>query len=66
MPLTVSCFSEIRLVLPFWYRLTQVVLDKGLLNRCVCMWVRMYSTCCILVMTHTHNRLTAFGLGLGL
>ena len=25
-----------RLVLPFWYRLTRVVLDKGLLNVCVC------------------------------
>ena len=25
-----------RLVLPFWYRLTQVVLDKGQLNGCVC------------------------------
>ena len=24
-----------RLVLPFWYRLTQAVLDKGPLNRCV-------------------------------
>jgi len=24
-----------RLVLTFWYRLTQVVLDKGPLNRCV-------------------------------
>jgi len=23
-------------VLPFWYRLTQVVLDKGPLNGCVC------------------------------
>jgi len=23
------------LVLPFWYRLTQVVLDKGPLNRCM-------------------------------
>jgi len=33
LPLTVSCFSKIqRLVLPFWYRLTRVVLDKGLLN----------------------------------
>ena len=29
LPLTVSCFSKIRLVLPFWYRLTQVVPDKG-------------------------------------
>ena len=26
-----------RLVLPFWYRLTRVVLDKGPLNGCVCM-----------------------------
>ena len=25
-----------RLVLPFWYRLTQVVLDKGPLNGCMC------------------------------
>jgi len=25
-----------RLVFPFWYRLTQVVLDKGPLNVCVC------------------------------
>ena len=25
-----------RLVLPFWYRLTWVVLDKGPLDRCVC------------------------------
>ena len=28
-----------RLVLPFWYRLTQVVLDKGPLNGCVCVTV---------------------------
>ena len=27
-----------RLVLPFWYRLTQVVLDKGPLNVCVCVF----------------------------
>jgi len=26
LPLTVSCFSKIQIVLPFWYRLTQVVL----------------------------------------
>jgi len=25
-----------RLVLPFWYQLTRVVPDKGLLNGCVC------------------------------
>ena len=27
---------ESRLVLPFWYRLTWVVLDRGPLNGCVC------------------------------
>jgi len=36
MPLTVSCSSKSRLVLPLWYRLTWVVPDKGLLNGCVC------------------------------
>ena len=35
LPLTVSCFSKIRLVLPFWYRLTRVVLDQRPLNGCV-------------------------------
>ena len=29
LPLTVSCFSKIRLVLHFWYRLTWVVPEKG-------------------------------------
>ena len=28
-----------RLVLPFWYRLTRVVPDKGPLNECVCVCV---------------------------
>jgi len=28
LPLTVYCSSKSRLVLPFWYRLTQVVPDK--------------------------------------
>jgi len=32
-----------RLVLPFWYWLTRVVLDKGPLNRC--MYVPIYWTC---------------------
>ena len=30
--------AKSRLVLPFWYRLTQVVLDKGPLNVCVCVF----------------------------
>ena len=36
LPLTVSCFSKIQIGLPFWYRLTQVVPEKGPLNVCVC------------------------------
>jgi len=33
--LTVSCFSKIEIGFIFWYRLTWVVSDKGLLNVCV-------------------------------
>ena len=29
-----------RLVLPFWYRLTWVVLEKWQLNGCVCVWMQ--------------------------
>jgi len=36
LPLTVSCFSKVQIGLPFWYRLTRVVVDKGPLNACVC------------------------------
>jgi len=40
LPLAVSCSSKIRIgFLPFWYRLTRVVPDKGSLNRCVCVCV---------------------------
>jgi len=42
LPLTVSCFSKSRLVLPFWYRLNRVVLDKGPLNVCVCVCVECH------------------------
>ena len=35
LPLTVSCFSKIRIGLPSWYRLTWVVPDKGMLNGCM-------------------------------
>jgi len=34
LPLTVSCFSKIQMVLPFCYRLTWVVPEKGPLNGC--------------------------------
>jgi len=39
LPLAVSCFSKIQIGLPFWYRLTRVVSDKGPLNVCVCVCV---------------------------
>jgi len=35
LPLTVSCS---RLVLPFWYQITRVVLDKEPFYVCVCVW----------------------------
>jgi len=44
LPLTVSCFSKIQIGLPFWYRLTWVVPDKGPLNGCVCVCVCVYVT----------------------
>ena len=34
MPLTVSCFSKIQMVLPFWHRLTWVVPDKAIKRAC--------------------------------
>ena len=40
-----------RLVLPFWYRLTWVVPDKGPLNGCVCLCVILD---CQLVCFHLH------------
>ena len=43
LPLTVSCFSKIQMVLSSWYRLTRVVPDKGPLNGCVCIYVCMWS-----------------------
>jgi len=39
LPLTVSCFSKIQIGLPFRYRRTWVVLEKGPLNECVCVCV---------------------------
>jgi len=51
-----------RLVLPFWYRLTQVVLDKGPLNGCVCV-----SSASLHMMVHsqrTHVRGMAYQMAL--
>ena len=43
LPLTVSCFSKTQIGLPFWYRPTWVVLEKGPLNGCVCVCVCLLS-----------------------
>jgi len=39
LPLTITCFSKYRLVSSFWYELTWVVLNKGLLNGCCCCYI---------------------------
>ena len=45
LPLTVSCFSKIQMVLPFWYRLTRVVPEKGPLNGCVYRFANSLCAC---------------------
>ena len=49
LTLTVSCLSKIQIGFTFlvWYRLTQVVRDKGLLNGCLCVCV------CVCVCVHS-------------
>ena len=47
LPLTVSCLSKFRLVLPFLYRLTWVVPDKRPLNGCMCVCVYYWCDCVI-------------------
>ena len=42
MPLPLASVKS-RLVLPFWYRLTWVVPDKGPLNVCVCVCVAIFT-----------------------
>ena len=58
LPLTVYRFSKIQICLPFWYRLTWVVPDKGPLNACSSLYTGqslvhlvpccMLPDCCIL------------------
>jgi len=40
LPLTVSCFSKIQIGFTFLVPAHLVVLEKGLLNGCVCVWGR--------------------------
>ena len=46
LPLTVSCFSKIQIGFTFCYRLTQVVLDKGPINGCVCICTVIHKNIC--------------------
>ena len=43
-----------RLVFPFWYRPTRVVLDKGPLNMCVCVCVLLDTRCYIANLLFRH------------
>jgi len=43
LPLTLSCSSKSILVLPFWYRLTRVVMDKGPLKGVVVLLFDIHS-----------------------
>ena len=45
-----------RLVLPFWYRLTRVVPEKGPLNGCVCVCVCVCFCCVRFTLFHTKPR----------
>ena len=45
MPLPLTVFSKIQIGLPFWYRVTWVVPEKGPLNGCAC--VSLLSHDCI-------------------
>ena len=47
LPLAVSCCSKIQIGLPFWYRLTRVVPEKGPLNVCVCVCVLAKGIICL-------------------
>ena len=53
LPLTVSCFSKVQIGLPFWYRFTRVVPDKGPLKGCmyVCMYLWLIKVCSMYIIT---------------
>jgi len=68
LPLTVSCLSKFRLVLPFLYRLTWVVPDKRPLNGCMCVCVLLVWLCdrilhfCMAWALHTSISLLTSGM----
>ena len=58
------CLASVksRLVLPFWYRPTRVVLDKGPLNRCVCVCVCACVRACFDTVGHQEEYLCSINL----
>ena len=52
----ISCFSKIQNGLSFWYRPTQVVLEKRPLNGCMC----VSSNSCVYIYMYTWHIWTAF------
>ena len=58
------CHSLSLASVPFWYRLTWVVLEKGPLNGCVCGCEFQLICIQLLFMHHTHTRLMALFAGL--
>jgi len=56
LPLAVSCSSKSRLVLPFCYRVTQVVPYKRPLNRCCCCcWILLMVTVSVVHIVSISN-----------
>ena len=52
MPLPLLASVKSKLVLPFWYRLTWVVPEKGLLNGCVCVCVLLPTSITFCYLDH--------------
>jgi len=67
LPLTISCSSISRLVLPFWYQLTRVVLDKiqkspeTVVCACVCVCVCVHV--CVSLISASLSSVSTFGTG---
>jgi len=58
LPLTISSSSKSRVVLPFWYLLTQVVPDKGPLNGCSVVVVQNYVVLQLLTVDYNYPIIT--------
>ena len=50
----------LRLVLSFWYRLTHVVLDKGPLNGCMCIYLVVYCLCIVFATVRGEIKIIIF------